>query len=39
LNRPSLLHIEADRAHGATTAIRVGGRAVEVSRGTMHVPD
>ncbi|MGE0158322.1 MAG: PhzF family phenazine biosynthesis protein [Gemmatimonadales bacterium] len=39
MGRPSLLHIEADRARGATTAIRVGGRAVEVSQGTMQVPD
>jgi len=39
MGRPSLLYIEADRANGATTAIRVGGRAVEVSQGTMHVPD
>ena len=39
MGRPSLLYIEADRARGATTAIRVGGRAVEVSQGTMQVPD
>jgi trans-2,3-dihydro-3-hydroxyanthranilate isomerase len=39
MGRPSLLYIEADRANGATTAIRVGGRAVGVVRGTMHVPD
>jgi trans-2,3-dihydro-3-hydroxyanthranilate isomerase len=39
MGRPSLLYIEADRAGAATTAIRVGGRAVEVSQGTMQVPD
>ena len=39
MGRPSLLYIEADRARGSTTAIRVGGRAVEVSQGTMQVPD
>lgn len=38
MGRPSLLHIEADRAGGATTAIRVGGHAVHVSEGTMIVP-
>ena len=39
MGRPSLLYIEADRAGGATVAIRVGGRAVEISQGTMRVPD
>ncbi len=39
MGRPSLLYVEADRADGATAAIRVGGRAVEVSAGTMIVPD
>jgi trans-2,3-dihydro-3-hydroxyanthranilate isomerase len=39
MGRPSLLYVEADRARGATTAIRVGGRAVEISQGTMQVPD
>jgi trans-2,3-dihydro-3-hydroxyanthranilate isomerase len=39
MGRPSLLYIEADRDRGATTAIRVGGRAVDVSQGTMQVPD
>jgi len=39
LGRPSLLYVEADRAKGATTAVRVGGSAVAVSRGTMVVPD
>ena len=39
LGRPSLLYVEADRAKGATTAVRVGGNAVAVSSGTMVVPD
>ena len=38
MGRPSLLHVEADRARGATTAIRVGGSAVVVSRGVMRIP-
>jgi trans-2,3-dihydro-3-hydroxyanthranilate isomerase len=38
MGRPSILHVEADRRHGATSAIRVGGSAVRVSRGTMEVP-
>lgn len=39
MGRPSLLHVEADREHGVTTAVRVGGRAVAVSEGVMTVPD
>jgi trans-2,3-dihydro-3-hydroxyanthranilate isomerase len=39
MGRPSLLYVEADRARGATSAVRVGGRAVSVSRGSMVVPD
>jgi len=39
VGRPSLLYVEADRALGATKAVRVGGKAVAVSRGTMVVPD
>jgi trans-2,3-dihydro-3-hydroxyanthranilate isomerase len=39
MGRPSILHVEADRAGGRTTAVRVGGSAVFVSSGTMHVPD
>ena len=35
IGRPSLLHVEADRAGGTTTAVRVGGSAVFVSEGTM----
>jgi len=37
--RPSLLYVEADRAGGATTAVRVGGGAVAVSEGVMTIPD
>ncbi len=39
MGRPSLLQAEADRAAGATVAIRVGGRSVLVCEGTMEVPD
>lgn len=39
IGRPSLLHVEADRSGGTTSAVRVGGSAVPVSRGTMTVPD
>ena len=38
MGRPSLLYVEADRAAGETTAVRVGGRAVAVSHGVMTVP-
>lgn len=39
IGRPSHLEIEADKHAGVVTAIRVGGRCVIVSEGTMHVPD
>lgn len=39
IGRPSILHVEADRSAGVTTAVRVGGSAVFVSRGTMSVPE
>lgn len=39
IGRPSILHVEADRDQGATTAVRVGGAAVRVSHGIMSVPD
>jgi len=39
IGRPSILQVEADRRDGTTTAVRVGGGAVFVSRGTMAVPD
>jgi trans-2,3-dihydro-3-hydroxyanthranilate isomerase len=38
VGRPSLLYVEADRAGGKTTAVRVGGNAVRVASGTMAVP-
>ncbi|NIP56957.1 MAG: PhzF family phenazine biosynthesis protein [Gemmatimonadetes bacterium] len=38
IGRPSIIEVEADRQEGATTAVRVGGSAVAVSRGTMRVP-
>lgn len=37
MGRPSLLYVEADRRDGTTSAVRVGGSAVPVSRGTMTV--
>jgi trans-2,3-dihydro-3-hydroxyanthranilate isomerase len=39
IGRASVLHVEADREGGATAAVRVGGSAVEVSKGTMTVPE
>jgi trans-2,3-dihydro-3-hydroxyanthranilate isomerase len=36
--RPSTLQVEADRKEGLTSAVRVGGGAVFVSRGVMSVP-
>jgi trans-2,3-dihydro-3-hydroxyanthranilate isomerase len=39
LGRPSILHVEADRANGAVTAVRVGGASVIVSEGTIDVPE
>jgi trans-2,3-dihydro-3-hydroxyanthranilate isomerase len=38
MGRPSSLEVEADFREGAVTAVRVGGRAVLVSEGTMEVP-
>jgi trans-2,3-dihydro-3-hydroxyanthranilate isomerase len=38
MGRPSRLEIEADKAGGAITAIRVGGHAVQMSEGTLRVP-
>lgn len=38
IGRPSIIHVEADRSGGATAAVRVGGSATFVSRGTMTVP-
>ncbi len=39
LGRPSIIHVEADRAGGDTTAVRVGGSAIFVSRGTMTLSE
>jgi trans-2,3-dihydro-3-hydroxyanthranilate isomerase len=39
MGRPSIIHVEADRAGGDTTAVRVGGSAVFVSRGTMTIQE
>ncbi len=36
MGRPSVLHIEADRAAGAVTAVRVGGHAVRVLSGSLQ---
>ncbi|HSK81519.1 MAG TPA: PhzF family phenazine biosynthesis protein [Thermoanaerobaculia bacterium] len=38
MGRPSLLHLEVDKAGGAITAVRVGGGAVLVSEGSMEIP-
>jgi trans-2,3-dihydro-3-hydroxyanthranilate isomerase len=38
MGRPSSIDIEADVRAGKVAAIRVGGRAVVVSRGTLTVP-
>jgi trans-2,3-dihydro-3-hydroxyanthranilate isomerase len=38
MGRPSILRVEADKAGGAITAVRVGGDCVLVSRGDMEVP-
>jgi trans-2,3-dihydro-3-hydroxyanthranilate isomerase len=37
MGRPSILELEADKGGGAVTAVRVGGKAVLVSEGTMEV--
>lgn len=37
MGRPSILEVEADRAGGQTTAIRVGGTSVVVCEGTMEI--
>ena len=39
IGRPSIIHVEADRAGCETTAVRVGGSAVFVSHGTMTVSE
>jgi trans-2,3-dihydro-3-hydroxyanthranilate isomerase len=37
MGRPSLLHVEIDKAAGRITAVRVGGRSVLVSEGTLQI--
>jgi len=37
MGRPSIVHVEADKANGAVTAVRVGGASVLVSEGVMRV--
>jgi trans-2,3-dihydro-3-hydroxyanthranilate isomerase len=37
MGRPSILHVEADKAGGTITAVRVGGETVMVSEGTIAV--
>ena len=37
MGRASRIEIEADKAAGSVTAIRVGGAAVQVMRGTLHI--
>ena len=39
MGRPSRLEVEADKAGGAITAVRVGGRSVLVCEGTIEVGD
>jgi trans-2,3-dihydro-3-hydroxyanthranilate isomerase len=39
MGRPSLLEIEAEKANGQVTAVRVGGCSVLVSEGRMTFPD
>ena len=38
MGRPSLIYLETVRAGGSTSAVRVGGKAVRVSSGTMRIP-
>lgn len=38
IGRPSLIRVEVDKVAGRVTAVRVGGAATFVSRGTMTVP-
>jgi len=38
IRRPSLIRVEVDKVAGRITAVRVGGAATFVSRGTMTVP-
>jgi trans-2,3-dihydro-3-hydroxyanthranilate isomerase len=38
INRHSILEVEADKAGGKITAIRVGGASVMMCEGTLEVP-
>jgi len=38
MGRPSRLDVSADKAGGQVTAVRVAGRAVLVSEGTLRLP-
>lgn len=38
MGRPSILDVQADKAGGAVTAVRVGGASVLVSEGVMEIP-
>ncbi len=38
MGRPSTLYVQADKKDGNLTAIRVGGHAVQVSRGEIEIP-
>jgi trans-2,3-dihydro-3-hydroxyanthranilate isomerase len=38
MGRPSLLHVEVDKAEGRITAVRVGGASVLVCEGVMDLP-
>jgi trans-2,3-dihydro-3-hydroxyanthranilate isomerase len=37
MGRPSLLHVEADKAGGRIAAVRVGGKSVLVSEGSLQI--
>ncbi|HKS06073.1 MAG TPA: PhzF family phenazine biosynthesis protein [Gemmatimonadaceae bacterium] len=39
MGRPSQLFIEADKADGAISAVRVGGKTVLVAEGVLRIPD
>jgi trans-2,3-dihydro-3-hydroxyanthranilate isomerase len=38
MGRPSILHVEVDKANGAITAVRVGGGTVLMADGTIRIP-
>ena len=39
MGRPSVLEVEADKRQGEIVAVRVGGKCVLVSQGSMEVPE